>query len=251
MKRICLVALSLILGAFPAWADSFVIRSAPDNPTRKEAYRVGSDGTEIQLDGVKVAPVGMPGQPVEVLPRYFWFAPQSGSGPDMVLAVPDTGECVALRLPDADLCSDIWISPDGKRLLLALNTAPLSSLAVYDMKMARVSHTVPDAGWPVWMDEFRFACNAFDPVRNRGRRNTSPVSNAWSSVMYCELHDDGGMKRKILYQAMETVDYNLLEVGAEDGELFFLKIVVDSPEEWDDSDKYKVEAIRAPYPAVE
>ena len=52
MKRICLVALSLILGAFPAWADSFVIRSAPDNPTRKEAYRVGSDGTEIQLDGV-------------------------------------------------------------------------------------------------------------------------------------------------------------------------------------------------------
>lgn len=30
-----------------------------------------------------------------------------------------------------------------------------------------------------------------------------------------------------------------------------MKIVVDSPEEWDDSDKYKVEAIRAPYPAVE
>lgn len=230
-----------------AGAGSFVVQDAPGESPQKKAYWVPADGQQVLVDDVEVLWGKSPAHGETAGQQYFWFVvPERYRtfGPGIFLTEPQTGANMFLPLEEQDLalCAEIRISPDGDELALVMKTSPQPSIAVYDIDKGQVVLTVPNADTPVWMDFSRFAYMSLDPAKSRG-------NNAWSSVAFCERLGETEIKQEILYQATETTDYLLLDECAE-GNLCILKITVESPEDWADSDKLKMEDIREPYPAA-
>lgn len=251
MQKIFCLSIMLLVLAATAWAsgDAYDIQEI-DGEMR--ACIALPSGEIVPLENVSVTFE-------EMIPHaqepYYWF----GVGPKatgdakttsaIILKKEGTQVGLFLPLPEAESCLGVWFSPDEKKLLLSIDTEPLSTLAVYDLLTQQVQYRVPNTGWGAWLDDNRFAYTAYDPEKKRGREGV-PGGGSWSSVMVCEILGDTEIVQHMVRPATETEDYALNDLDTTNFQLIIMKEFVRFTEDWSDPEKIMFEERPFPYPAV-